>query len=483
MGIFAALFSALSRRLGTLLQAVFGWSVMSMFGKLDSKKQLLITLAVVLSLCWPVFVLGIFEPKAVAFVIAFIPGGADISPAVLRAVWVGFAALSPVVVGLLTRVASPSLKAKGFFSAMLNGYPLTLGYALSFLITLFVVPVVKLQTLKRGWADEHVFVQTKNGCYLSAIEQLCDAAALAGFDPRAHAAPRAMGLALKVLKLFARGAIDSMVAEEPLVVRAQNIELFLYPGDLLLRGGKVEVARMRAMIGQTKLEKYAYLVEQPAAQELQDDLGGLFEAVDRHVDPREMGDVAKRRLEEIVRASAKAKLGFEEWLVLDRLARRVEARMNAHESLVDEAAVADGVSLLNPAPVKADEPAKSTTPLADASVLELVQRGIHDATALARLEVALAKREAEEQVKEASKGAIGFALAAALVIVTLSLGGMALVFALGATVKAALMVAGGALLLALVVGGVGYSLLPSKLLGRTRTHVKRDLKQLKEHLA
>ncbi|MBK7863602.1 MAG: phage holin family protein [Archangiaceae bacterium] len=486
MGLLAALFSAASRKLGTLLQAVFGWSVMAMFGKLSSRKQSLINVALVLSLFWPVFVVGVFAPKVVAFIVAFVPGEVKLNPDVLRMVWVSLAVLAPVVVGLLTRIASPPLKRRGLVMAMLLGYPLTLGYALSFLVTLCVVPVVKLQTLARRWDDEHVFVQTRKGHYLDAIEQLCDAATLAGLEPSVHPAPRAMGLATRLLKFFARGSIDQLVAEHPLVVRARNMEMLLFPGDLLLRGKKIEVARLRATLGQTRLEKHAYLVEQPHAQELQDDLGRLWETVDRHADPTQLGASAKSALKDVVYESSEAQLSFDEWMVLDRIARRIEQRMSGQPSLVDQASVDEDAKLpgTEPEGLRAEvAAAKAVAPLNDASMLELVERGLHDAANLARLEVAHAKAEAEEQAKEAAKGLVGFALAAAFAVVTLALGGVALVFVLGASAKTALVVAGGALVLALIVAAVGYSLLPKALLSRTRKHVKTDLAQLKEHLA
>lgn len=483
MGILAALFSAASRKLGQLLQAVFGWSVLSMFGKLSSKKQTLITLALVLSLFWPVFVLGVFVPKAAAFFIAFVPGHKAISAGVLRVLWLLLALFAPVIVGLLTRVASPPLKAKGFLASMVLGYPLTLGYFLSFLITLFVVPVVKLQTLKRRWTDEHVFVQTRKGCYVDAVYELCEGAAMAGYSPRAAPAPRPMGFALKVLKFFARSAIDSLVADHPIMVKAQNCEMFLYPGDLLIRGGKIEVARLRALLGQTKLEKHAYLVEQPKAQELQDDLGRLWEVVDRHENPSEIGDNARSRLEGIVHESTKANLTFDEWLVLDRIARRIEARLQDRKSLVDEATRSEdfGRPVKNELALPVDRPLEH--PLREASVIELVERGMKEASRLARLEVEIAKAEAAQQVKEATRAAIGFALGAVLFIVTLALAAVALVFAIKATAVTALAVAGGVLVVALILAGVGYSMLPKTPLAATRKHVTGDLKQLKEHLA
>jgi len=339
MAFLTTLFSALSRKIGDLLQAIFGWSIAALFGKLSSKKQVLISIALLLSLCWPIFVVGVFLPAAATFIIAFVSVKNMVSEGVLRAVWVVMAVITPVIVGILTRVVSPDLQRKSFVVSVLNGYPLALGYALSFLITLIVVPAIKVATLFRRWEEQHVFVQPKKDRYRDVIQQLCEAEEKAGLTPRVQPVSSAMALSTKVIKFFSRGAIDSLVVSRPMVVRAKGIELYLYPADLLIRGEKRLVAQVRAMMSRTLLERDAYLVQSEEAQHLQDELGRLWEALHRHDSVAEVSDGLKNRLGEISQAATKAEMTFEEWVMIDRIAHRVEAVLLQVKSIVETAGV------------------------------------------------------------------------------------------------------------------------------------------------
>ena len=104
MALLTALFGVLSRKLTDLLQLVFGWSTSALFGQLGRRQRLFLTLAMVLSLLWPIFVIGAFAPRVAAMVIAFIPVEGLGTSRALRVVWVALAVVSPVVVGLMTRV-------------------------------------------------------------------------------------------------------------------------------------------------------------------------------------------------------------------------------------------------------------------------------------------------------------------------------------------------------------------------------------------
>ncbi len=481
MALLTTLFTALSRKLGDFLQTVFGWSIAAMFGRMSSNKQTLISIALVLSLFWPVFVIGVFVPSAIAFFVAFIPIKNLIPDFVLRIIWIALAVIAPIIVGLLTRLVAPELRAKGFFASILNGYPLAIGYAGSFLITLFVVPAIKLSTLKRGWSEEHIFVQARRNHYIDAFRELCDACSFAGLHPRAAPAPRSMNMATRLLRFFARGAIDSLVVENPLMVRAKEVELFLYPGDLLIRGSKPILARVRAMIGNTQLERHAYLVQKSEAMDLQDDLIRLWDVIARHEHTEEIGPTAYQRLKEIVVESSQSQLTFDEWMVLDRLSRRVESALLGKRSLVDEASVTRPTDMEKLMQAPKPQPVQAVS--SDDSIFELVEKGLKEAHNLVKLEVELAKAEATQQLKDVAKAAVGFVLAGASLVVMLALLGMALVLAIGGTAIAALGVAGGFLVLGAVLGAVGYSLLPKDPLKVSRKHLVRDLKQLKEHVA
>lgn len=481
MALLTALLSAMSRKLGDLLQAVMGWSVAAMFGRLTSRKRVLISVAMILSLLWPLFIIGVFFPAAATFVIAFVPIKDLVSANVLRAIWITLAIVSPISVGLLTRFAAPGAKSKSVLRLILHGPSLTLGYAISFLVTLVTVPMIKIGSAFRRWADEHLYVQPKLGSYDKAVHDLCEACLWAGLQPEVAALPRSMAISTRVLEFFARGAVESLLAEEPKVIRAKGLELYLYPGDLLLRGEKHTLARVRALMGRTMLERDAYLVETDRAQHLQDELGRIYEAFGRHDSPEDAGDILKTRLREIAADTTKPDINYEDWVMLDRIARRVEGKLLGHESLIEQGTLEEVHRQADdPAPVAS---AALKVPAGDASTVQLVEAAFKEARELVKIEFALAKLEATNQLKSARNAVIGFVTAGLFVVVSLTLLAIAAVLAAGGTAVTALIAASATLAIAGAAGALGYKLLPLHPLERTRRHLEDDFKQVKEHVA
>lgn len=488
MAILSALFSLLAKEVGNLLQAVFGWSITALFGRLPSAKQTAISVALVLSLVWPVFLVGLVFPRAAVWTLAFVPLHDMMHPGVLRIVWVVLSVVTPAVVGLITRWVAPSTKG-GPLRAALGGYPLALGYAAAFLITAVTVPIVKIASAIHGWSDQHVYVQPRPDRYAKVLHELAEACALAGITPSVEKVPVSMALSTKVLTALARGAIDPIVADEPKLLRGEGIEIYLYPADLLLRGSPEKVAHVRAMMTRTMIERDAYLVATPEAQELQDRLGRLWEAVSRH------GGTAEHLAEPMARnqlAQAAAALDdaesvpFDDWIMLERIARRIEralaSRGNPNANLIDERHVglfaSDEKEKVN---TMAFDP-NANVPRDELSTTTLVKEAMDEAKELVRVEVQLAKDEVRAEVKKAEGAAIGFGVAAACSLSCLTMLAVALVLALGGTAVAALIVAGGFLVMCAVAAFVGYSLVPKKPLDDTRKRLETDVQQLKEHV-
>ncbi|MDB4943655.1 MAG: hypothetical protein JWP97_3189 [Labilithrix sp.] len=327
MAIFSLLVSFLGKKLGDIVQAIFGWSVTALFGRLSGKKEIAISIALLLSIGWPVFVVGLFFPGVAAWVLAFLPVQHWISSNVLRIVWGALAFLAPLLVGALTRWAAPQAKG-GVFRSLINGYPLALGYLVAFLVTVVTVPVVKISSALRGWADEHVYLQPRPNRYDAVLHELAEACARAGMMPEITEVPVSMSLSTRALKTLARGMVEPIVAEEVRCVRAKDLELYLYPADLLLRGDAHKVARVRAMLSRTEIDADAYLVGSDRGQELQDDLGRLIETVGRHEQQGfTVGEAATRRLIGIWHELKESKIPYDEWVTLESIARRVERRL------------------------------------------------------------------------------------------------------------------------------------------------------------
>jgi hypothetical protein len=334
MALISLLLSFLAKKVGTLLQAIFGWSVVALFGRLPARKQMAVTVALVVSLAWPLFVAGLAFPPIAGWALAFLPLEKWASSGMLRAVWGVLAALAPLLVGGLVRFAAPSRKG-GVLRSLVNGYPMALGFFLAFLVTALTMPLVKLATIARGWTDEHLYVQPRNGEYRAALRDVAEACARSGLMPTIEAAPRRLTFATRVIQLFARGALTAMVTDELQRVRADDLELYLYPADLLVRGKPSSVARFRATLPRTHLAKDAYLTEEPRGQDIQDQLGRLEEVlIARQALGREVSGTLGRRLVEVWREMSRAELSYTSWITLEGIARRLERKIKSAQDPV-----------------------------------------------------------------------------------------------------------------------------------------------------
>ena len=325
MAIFSALLSALYRNLSKFLQTLFGWSITGLFGRLPSKQQTALSVAFVLALAWPLLVLGIFVPGIAAWAIAFVPIHKWVGSTTLRFIWLGLALVVPAIVGTVTAIITPATKQKGStLHTVLGGYVLTVGYVVAFLITLVTVPVLKLTTMAKRWSDEHVYVQPREGAYDDVLDEIARACGAIGMPMERTVMPKAMSLATRMLKVLAHRFIEPAVAAESKMLRSDKLEVYLYPADLLLRGPAKTVARVRAAISETMVERFAFLVQEPKAQEIQVEIQRMWEVVARHDATHPVGRLANVRLREIQHDLRRVEIPFPEWAVLDRSLKRVE---------------------------------------------------------------------------------------------------------------------------------------------------------------
>ena len=508
MALISILFTFLGKKIGSIIQAVFGWSVTALFGRLPAKKQLAVSIALLLSVAWPLFVIGLFLPGVAAWALAFLPAQKWLGPDVLRIVWGSLAFVAPLLIGALTHWAAPSTKG-GLLRSLVNGYPLALGYFTAFVITVVTVPLVKLASVLRGWSDEHVYLQPREGAYDNVVRELAEACARAGVIPEITEVPVSMALATKALKLFAHGVVSPIVAEQVKRLRADGLELYLYPSDLLLRGKPEKVSLVRAMLTRTGVDADAYLVGSEAGQCIQDELHRLIEVVQSHEKQHaDVGRMAGSRLADIWNEMNQSKLPFDEWVMLESIARRVERRLvrdrigadafplDNEDDELDKVAGKANAELSNDnmqtartartenvMAIDVSPSERNPALLEEASTADLVREAMDEAKELVRLEIALGKEEVKEELVQVKHAAMVFTAAAAATVVVLCLLSMALVLALGGTALVALAVAAGFTVLACVLAFMGYGMLPKSPLEKTRHRLQNDVNQLKEHIA
>jgi hypothetical protein len=513
VAVLSLLLSFIGKKIGSIIQAIFGWSVTALFGRLPGKKQLAVSIALLVSIAWPVFVIGLFFPAVAGWALAFLPIERWVGPVAMRIVWGALAFLAPLLVGGLTHWAAPSTKG-GAAKALIYGYPLAIGYFIAFIITVVTVPLVKLASILRGWDDQHVYLQPRVGRYDRVLRELAEASARAGLVPEIEEVPTSMALSTKALRLFARGVVSPIVAEQVKCIRSEGLELYLYPSDLLLRGKEENVAMVRAMLTRTEVDADAYLVASEAGQCIQDELGRLIEMIALHEKKhRDVGVAAASRLVDIWNEMNESKLPFEEWVMLESIARRVERRLvrenvgpealplDSEDDELDKIAKQANAELAtmnepwgmpekqaseapeNPMAIDVSPSERNPAMLEEASTADLVREAMDEAKELVRLEVALAKEEVKEELAQVQHAAISLGVAAGASVIVLCLLAVALVLALGGTALAALGVAAGFLAIAGIAGYLGYGMLPKHPLEKTRHRLENDVNQLKEHIA
>jgi uncharacterized membrane protein YqjE len=497
--IVSFVLSFIGKKLTTILQALFGWSVTALFGRLPKKKQIAVTVALVLSICWPIFVVGVFVPNVAAWVLAFVPLEKWLGATFLRILWGALAITAPLGVGALVRFAAPMPRVS-YPKALLHGYPLALGFFVAFVITVVTVPAVKVASIFRGWSDSHVYVQPRKGRYKHALEELTEACARAGILPEVTDLPTSMALSTKVLKVLARGTVQPIVAEEIRLIKADGLEIYLYPSDLLLRGEPKKVAKVRAMMTRTQLDADAYLVASEDGQAIQDELGRLTEVLVAHAESgRTTGDMISSRLVEVWAEMTRAQVDYDEWVMLEAIARRVERRIvrqHHGKDILPLERAPDGLEGLvakqNEQAERRDEKENimatepllpGRDPLEEAPTADLVKETFADAKELVRLEVELAKNEVKEEVKQLEHSAIAFGVSLVAALLFLSMMAVAIVLALGGTPLAAIGVGIAFAVIAGITGYLGYAKLPKNPLDKTRRRLASDVHQLKEHVA
>jgi uncharacterized membrane protein YqjE len=486
MAIIPAILSFITRKLGQLLRAVFGWSITGLFGRLPEKKQTALSIALVLSLVWPLLVVGAFAPAVASWAIAFVPMQRWVPSWVLRIVWIALAVAAPPVVGAITAWVAPDRKQKhSTLRTVLQGYPLTLGFAISFLITLVVVPVLELSAVAHRWRDEHVFMQVREGEYAEVLEQVRLACERARIAMVVKEVPRAMLLATRVLKWFARGGLDPVVADDPRMLVGDGVKLYLYPADLLVRGEKQRTAAARAAVVRELLHAPAHLVKHETAQKLEDQLARMWDIVELRGEGHVRG-LARARVDEINRDLERADIPYEDWVLLYMNLLRLDRAVATEPESPERALHANDTVARNERQLREEgrtmivnETRPATTPTG-----VLIRDAVDEARDLIKTEVELAKTEVRQEVKGLVRSAIAFA--AAGIVAMLALAVLLVAFGIATFPKAwpSLVVGISLLVIAGVSVAIGVASLPKKMpLEKTRERMGTDVQILKERFA
>lgn len=330
MAILQGLLALLARQAGRLLNTAFGWATTMLFGKVPEKRQIYLSVIAFGSVIWLVTLLGIAFPAFGTFLLAFIPLPEWVDETWVRVAMLVAAILTPLIVGFIAlrlldpqeRPQATTAKAK----TILKGYPYTLGLALTLIMMTIFAPVLRIQTLARRWATQHVPVMVESQDYSEVVGEIQEALRNRGWSTERYQATWMLRVPTKVLTLLAGGAIENFVANELTTLKGEGLEVLLHPSDLVISGKEADVVHARATVVEQLAFSKAYMTWTEEANELEDRIEALWDETRRTM-ANSVPEEAWATLDALERDLRTLEIPYEEWEVLYREKQQVENRL------------------------------------------------------------------------------------------------------------------------------------------------------------
>lgn len=349
MAIVQGLFAMTMRSLGKVLNTVFGWATLLLFGKVSAQRQYLLSAIAFASALWLAAALGIAFPRLGAALVAFVPLPDSINKNAVRLGMVALAFILPLIVGtaglFLLEGARRPRSVSATLKTVLKGYPYTFGLALTMLLMCIAAPLLKIRDLTKRWSSTHVPILVKSRDYPEVVADIRRILRHGGFETIPTQASWLIRWPTRIFTFFAGSVSDEMVARNMTVLRSGRLEALLHPSDLVIRGSNHDVVHARALITENLLFTKAYQTWSKDGNQLEERLATVWHEVQAHSSASARTIDQLRAIDETLH---KIEVEYEEWEILFRQkiivdqaacrgADRSDQKRNAPESVAASA--------------------------------------------------------------------------------------------------------------------------------------------------
>jgi hypothetical protein len=512
MAILQALLALLSRSLGSIMSALFGWAVLALFGETSAREKAWLSALVGAAAAWPILLVGVVWPRLATLALVFIPVPHWIPTWGIRAVWIALAVLIPFALGITVAARSrgtrtpipgtapamgsaivrkstvqhsPLRESKGV--RLLRGVPITLALAASFSIVFVTMPLRRLVATVRRHVEVHVPLVTDAQGYELVAKKVTETLGRHGLV--VHEATPAWWIAAPTRILFRFGgpSFREYVPERLAYFRGPRLDVLLRVNGLSLGGSEQATAWAHGLLVEALTGAPAYQTFDPGAQDIERQIRSVW-AVFRQNPAAHVGAARlEARLDDIARAIRELPVDYEEWQVVYRQALQLDRALRGAPQLLEATVRADQLGI-DRSPVEAKmTPETSRDDGARAlSMQALIGQIIGKAKVLARKEVELAKTEARADLESELSTVKGLAVSAVASMLGLNMLLVALVFLLATYMPAwlaALVVGAVLLLIGGIVGYLSWANRVSSPLAVTRKTLNENAQWVKERLA
>jgi uncharacterized membrane protein YqjE len=511
MAIIQALLALLSRSLGSILSALFGWAVVALFGQTSPREKVWLSALVGAAAAWPLLVIGVVWPRLATLILTFAPLPQWIPTWLIRLIWVALAIAVPFALGIALAArsrgaaapipgtvraeTSPALRKTAVrhsplreskLSRLFRGFPITLAIAASFFIVFITVPLRRLVAIVRRQVDINVPLVTDAKGYELVANEVAETLGRHGLDVQPAEPAWSVTAPSRILYRFGGPSFHDYVPERLACFRGPRLEVMLYPNGLLLRGAEQDTGWAHGLLVEALTDAPAYQTFDPDAQDIERQIRSIW-AVFRQNPTAHSGSARlQARLEEIAREIRELPVAYDEWQIVYRQALQLDRALRGHAQLLEGTANVPGPTVTA---LRQEADMTTETRNGDARALsmrELLGQITGKVTLLVEKEVELAKTEIKADLESTLSMAKGLGIAALGMVLGLNMLLVALVLALAPYISpwlAALLVGGTLLVIGGIFGYVTWVGRVTKPLAITRKTLKEDAQWAKERLA
>jgi hypothetical protein len=331
VAILAALIAFGSRFASKVLTTALGWASTLLFGRVPASRQILLLGITFGSVIWMVMVAGFFIPDLGTFLLLLVPPQDFVPEQVIRLVMLVGVIVVPGVVGLVTLALTTKDERtpRRAVETVARGYPLTILLAVLLVFLALLAIWRKGTSLIRRWTDAHVPMVVKPGAYDQVADDLDRALSDAGFDLTPETAPASMSMPAKWLAAVAGRTSSSLVPDRMLRLRGKDLDILIYPMDILISGKPDDVTRARAAMASRLTTSAAHLTVTAEGQSIEDRLTALGKGSGDPDHPPRFDEAAAAEFAAIDEELATIRVPYEEWEVLYRQRLQVERDLRA----------------------------------------------------------------------------------------------------------------------------------------------------------
>jgi hypothetical protein len=484
MAIVQALVAMIGRSAGKVLNAVFGWAVRALFGRVSGAQQTLLTIAVSGAAVWPLLLVGVLFPRTAAFLLTFVPIPKSVPESAIRAVWFGLAVTTPGVLGLALAAKAPSGRSGSFLTRVARGYPITVGLAAAFIISFVSVPLLRLASAARRHSDADVPLIIPRGAYAEIGRQVERVLNSRGFKLFVRRPPVWLRAPMDVMRTLGGDVLRDYVPERLIYLVGPDLEVALYPASVLLRGPARLTVLAHGLLVEALTATRALQTTDAKAQDLEKQIQRVWSALAENPEAHRDASMLLTRVRQISDELLRLEAPYDDWQTVYRellqLARAVHAEPQllelTEEKPMEKPSAADISPTLTPAPGSVEQ----------LSTVELLSEIASRTADLMSRELALAQAEIKRHVESELAALKSAAAAGVAALVCTNLLFVAAIFALAQYVEpwvSALAFAGALFLVALGLGLYARNKHVDRPLETTRQSVKDNIHWVEERLA